>query len=72
VLVVSELVANVVVHARTLPELSFAAGDQRLEVAVSDDRRFPAVRRSARLADEKIRGGLGSRHSRRVARLAGE
>ncbi len=43
-LVVSELVANAVVHAGTVLELSFSAGDRSVEVGVSDqDCRPPRV-----------------------------
>jgi anti-sigma regulatory factor (Ser/Thr protein kinase) len=43
-LVVSELVANAVVHAGTVLELSFSAGDRSVEVGVSDqDCRAPRL-----------------------------
>ena len=45
-LVVSELVANAVVHTHTVLELSFSADDRSLEVSVSDqDPRPPLPRR---------------------------
>ncbi len=57
-LVVSELVANAVVHAGTVLELSFSAGDRSVEVGVSDwDQRAPRVVR--RLGEETaLEGGV--------------
>ena len=44
-LVVSELVANAVIHTHTVLELSFSADDRSLEVSVSDqDPRLPPRR----------------------------
>ncbi len=43
-MVVSELVSNAVIHARTVLELSFATGDGGFEVGVSDrDPRWPRL-----------------------------
>ena len=43
-MVVSELVSNAVVHARTVLEVSFAADEQGFEVGVSDhDQRWPPL-----------------------------
>jgi anti-sigma regulatory factor (Ser/Thr protein kinase) len=72
-LVVSELVANAVVHAATVLELSFLAGDRRVEVGVSDrDRRSPHVVRQLGPASAAVDGtqGVGGWGLAIVAELA--
>ncbi len=63
-MVVSELVTNAVVHARTVLEVSFAADERGFEVGVSDhDRRWPRLGRQltevTRSEGNLIHGGRG-------------
>lgn len=56
-IVVSELVTNAVIHARTTVELALSVGEGAIELSVADnDGRPPEVRRTRALWDEGGRG----------------